>query len=138
MARRKKNQIRGYGPGKFSSMIDSYVYEDSLDRVDEEVGSATEPPFLWSGKVEWDGRAEACRMQKDHPEITDAELDVIRKDAKAGVILLEDERGFVQVNYYKTKRELDKAWDMTVEDLTVEENPRSNPDAAAAKRRCMR
>ena len=65
------NGIRSYGPGKFSTVLDSYVYELSLDGgPDEEAGSVDEGGWYGFMNV-GEGFAEAVT------EIADEHGDVL-------------------------------------------------------------
>lgn len=140
--KRKKNQVRPYGPGKFDTMLDAAVYELSLDGgADEEVGSSSEAPGLWAGLMR-NGEIMAQRLEIEKDiDSTRAERDYLAKEGKAGVIMTENTQGFVSIEYYNNRKQLEKDWDELVEELSIDDeefNPRRNPDTAAAKRRCMR
>jgi hypothetical protein len=98
--------IRPYGPGKFSTILDSYVYSVSLDGgCDEETGDSS--CGSWYGLMRH-GRT----IFRDH----DPFLETLNEDERnkltacAGVILREDSDGFVAISYYDTETELDAAW----------------------------
>lgn len=95
--------IRSYGPGKFSTILDAYVYDVSLDGgCDEELGSVDESG--WYGLMR--------NGFKDHDPL----LETLNEDEQAqltecaGVILSEDSQGFVSVDYYDTDEALNAAW----------------------------
>jgi len=99
--------IRRYGPGKFDTILDSYVYDVSLDRgCDCEAGSVSENG-LWIGLMR-----NGSTIFKDHDPcqepLNDTERDLLTRSA--GVILTEDVQGFVSVTYYETDEELDSDW----------------------------
>lgn len=101
-----KNTIRSYGPGKFNTILDSYVYGVSLDGgTDAECGSVDE--LGWYGLMR-NGRT----IFKDHDPnlepLNDAEKKLLTESA--GVILSEDSNGFVYVQYFETTMELNAAW----------------------------
>src|SRR5438445_12059889 len=98
--------IRPYGPGKFSTILDCYVYEVSLDGgCDDETGSTEYG--RWYGLMK-NGRT----IFRDH----DPMLSSLNEDEQAqltgcaGVIISEDSNGFVSVHYYNTPEQLDDAW----------------------------
>ena len=115
------NTIRLCGPGKFSTILDSYVYQVSLDGgCDDE--SADASASAWFGLMR-NGRT----IFRDHDPLLET-LNETERDAlcaSAGVILTEDSNGFVYVDYYDTDAELDAAWNAIVseheEDETVDE-----------------
>jgi len=98
--------IRPYGPGKFSTILDAYVYQVSLDGgCDAEVGD--------SNTTGWYGLMRHGRtIFKDH----DPSMESLNDDEKealtssAGVILREDSSGFVYAQYFDSESELDAAW----------------------------
>jgi len=98
--------IRPYGPGKFNTILDSYVYQVSLDGgCDSETGSVD--GMGWYGLMRH-GRT----IFRDHDPL----LETLNEEEKeeltscAGVILSEDSNGFVYVKYFDSTQELDKAW----------------------------
>src|SRR6266571_7157828 len=104
------DKIRPYGPGKFNTILDSYVYEVSLDGgCDDEIGSVDEGG--WFGMMR-NGRT----IFKDHDPLLETLNEAEREllTTSAGVILSEDSNGFVYVDYFKTEDELNAAWDRIV------------------------
>src|SRR6266699_2578944 len=100
------DKIRSYGPGKFNTILDSYVYEVSLDGgCDDEIGSVDEGG--WFGMMR-NGRT----IFRDHDPLletlNEAEQELLT--TSAGVIIEEDSQGFVHVTYYTADAELDVAW----------------------------
>lgn len=107
-----KTGIRSYGPGKFIKIIDSYVYELTLDGgADREEGSEGDG---WYGFVEItpdvvDRINEIAKEEKD--QLTGAEGALL--DDTSVVILCEREDGIVEADWFtgfdgKTKAEA--AW----------------------------
>ncbi len=101
--------IRPYGPGKFSHIIDSYVYEESLEGGEtigdvSEMGEAATP-------VEIDAEGIAGRGLRgelpDRKPLTKAEYFYLRQHPYA--IVYEDNEGFVSVSYFTSKSEYDAA-----------------------------
>lgn len=98
--------IRSYGPGKFDTILDSYVYSVSLDGgCDMEAGSVQD--MGWYGLMRG-----GSTIFRDH----DPFLETLNEDEQeiltscAGVIISEDSQGFVGVTYYDTDDELTAAW----------------------------
>ena len=128
--------IRSYGPGKFSTKLDSYVYQASLDGVDDEIGSVEE--LGWYGVIWGLGKEGANDVdeiaQKEHGEpLTKDEFDLLA--SAAAMIISEDSQGFVNVQYFDTRGEGDEAWEAIQkeyeeyyegepEEEEMEENPR--------------
>jgi hypothetical protein len=99
--------IRPYGPGKFSTILDSYVYGVSLDGgCDEESGGVSECG-------EWYGLMRNGRtIFRDHDPLLET-LNLTEQEKLtlcAGLILREDSQGFVSVTYYETDDSLESAW----------------------------
>jgi hypothetical protein len=99
--------IRPYGPGKFNTILDAYVWSVSLDGgCDDETGDVVETG-VWYGMMR-NGRT----IFRDH----DPHLESLNDDERekltacAGVILSEDSNGFVTITYYDTDEGLDNAW----------------------------
>lgn len=115
-----KKEIRSYGPGKFSTILDSYVYSVSLDGgCDLEVGSVDENGY-WCGLMRH-GRT----IFRDHDPFLEAlnEAEQEQLTSSAGVILTEDTQGFVYVEYFDTMDKLDAKWKSIEADMpNMEEN----------------
>lgn len=100
------NEIRPYGPGKFSTILDAYVYSVSLD------GGADEEESDGNGG-DWFGLMRNGRtIFRDHDPMLEPlnEAEQEQLTSCAGVILHEDSQGFVYVDYYDTDAELNEAW----------------------------
>lgn len=118
--------IRRYGPGKFDTVVDSYVYGAIGDVApDEEVGDSQD--FGWYGMLRFkpgellelveemlDGQGayerQSGRTRDKGPsdELTDEEADLL--DYSVGVIMTEDSQGFVHIDYYEDETELAADW----------------------------
>ncbi len=100
------NDIRPYGPGKFDTILDAYVYKVSLNGCcDDEIGS--EYAGSWHGLMR-NGRT----IFVDHDPLLESlnEAEQAHLTESAGVILSEDSRGFVEVEYFDTAESLATAW----------------------------
>ena len=100
------NNIRSYGPGKFDTILDSYVYAVSLDGgCDAECGGVQSGG--WHGMMR-----HGHSIFRDHAPfcepLNDAERNALQ--SCAGVIITEDSQGFVGVEYFDTMESLDDAW----------------------------
>ncbi len=112
------NVIRTYGPGKFDTVLDSYVYSVSLDGgCDEEEGSVSECG-------EWYGIMRNGRtIFRDHDPMLET-LNTVEQEkltSSAGVIIREDSNGFVFVTYYDTDETLELAWSQIVDQFSNDE-----------------
>jgi hypothetical protein len=101
------NDIRPYGPGKFDTILDSYIYSVSLDGgCDSECGDVGETG-RWYGLMR-----HGHTIFRDHDPfletLNDAERELLT--GGAGVIISEDFCGFVSVDYFDTETELDEMW----------------------------
>ena len=115
------SNIRRYGSGKFSTILDSYVYSVSLDGgCDEEAGDVSE-------HGEWYGIMRNGRtIFRDHDPMLET-LNTSEQEkltSSAGVILREDSNGFVNVDYYGTDESLETAWSQIVDQMS--DDPQSN------------
>lgn len=99
--------IRPYGPGKFNTILDAYVYSVSLDGgCDSEAGDVSE-------YGEWYGLMRNGRtIFRDNDPFLEPLNDEEREHltSSAGVIIREDSQGFVFVNYFDSEENLDKKW----------------------------
>jgi predicted nucleic acid-binding OB-fold protein len=111
---------RSYGPGKYDSIVDSYVHAlDSEGWGDEEIGDVQD--FGWYGLM---GPAEAGFLLEPDavPRIAREEKDELtleeRKELRdvIGVIIEENDQGFVGVTYFTSKTKLKKAWEKLAAD----------------------
>lgn len=119
MARRRKRNPdegwRSYGPGKFDSMVDSFLWDASLDGwTDEEAGEADGAGYyaLFVGDV----LDMATTGASAHGEsLTDGERAEL-KDTKA-IILSEDSQGFVGVEYFDKAADARAKWKEIVDEV---------------------
>lgn len=113
MADTMESGIRPYGPGKFNTILDQYVYSVSMD------GGADEEESYGDGGGWYGLMRGGSSIFRDH----DPMLETLNTDeqelltSSAGVILYEDSQGFVYVTYYDTDKELDAAWDKVQQDF---------------------
>jgi hypothetical protein len=107
------NGIRPYGPGKFSTVLDSYVYSVSLDGGCDDQESNSDAG-IWYGIMR-NGRT----IFRDHDPLLETLTpeEQEKLTSSAGVILREDSNGFVYVDYYATKEDLETAWSAVVKDF---------------------
>jgi len=110
--------IRPYGPGKFNTILDSYVYSVSLDGgCDEEEGSVDE-------HGEWYGIMRNGRtIFRDHDPLLETlnSAEQEKLTSSVGVILREDSQGFVYVTYYAADEALEVAWSQISDHFREEE-----------------
>lgn len=103
-----ENKIRPYGPGKFNTILDAYVYSVSLDGCcDDEFGSCSENGF-WNCLMKH-GRS----IFKDHDPLLESlnQAEQTKLTECAGVILCENDQGFVTVEYFDDETSLMKEWE---------------------------
>jgi len=109
--------IRSYGPGKFNTLLDSYVYGLTLD------GGADEEVSLGDGNG-WYGfvglghdEVESVRdsMEKDGEPITTEEDELL--ESSPAVILFERSDGLVEANWFDDLDEAEKQWAAIEEDF---------------------
>lgn len=102
--------LRPYGPGKFNTMLDAYVYSVSLGGLADESAEV--------GGSHYDLMRNGRTIFRDH----DPFLETLTEDEQtyltesAGVIMREDSDGFVAVAYYDDKDTLEADWANVLED----------------------
>jgi hypothetical protein len=98
--------IRPYGPGKFTTILDQYVYQVSLD------GGCDEEESFGDGQGWYGIMRNGRTIFRDHDPLLEtlnaAEQELLT--SSAGVILSEDSQGFVYVSYYEDKERLERKW----------------------------
>jgi len=100
------------GPGKFSTDLDSHIYDLSMDGgPDEELGDSED--FGWYGLMS-DGESIADDLRSNGVELEDEDYEKLK--AAAGVIIFLNSQGFVEVAYYDTDKELQAAWNKLEEE----------------------
>ncbi len=99
--------IRPYGPGKFDTILDQYVYQVSSDGgLDDECGDSSEGSG-WFGLMR-NGKTIFRDNDPFLETLNQAERDLL--ESSAGVIIFESTDGFVGVDYFETDAQLEKAW----------------------------
>lgn len=103
--------IRPYGPGKFSTIIDSLVWNLFQEEgFDDELA---DPSFGWRGLVRLspeDGPLGVILMQENPTQLplTAAESEFLGE--ACGMILTEHPNGLVSIDYYTSQEDLGSAW----------------------------
>lgn len=116
--------IRRYGPGKFNTILDSIVYSmisegmgsESCGDVSE-VGFAAELIELGDDDAVKD--AERIAAESGDAPLTQEEKD--RLTSSVGAIMVENDQGFVTIDYYDDEKELDKDWEEIEDDASPED-----------------
>lgn len=106
--------IRPYGPGKFSTILDSYVYSVSLD------GGCDEEESLGDGNGWYGIMRNGRTIFRDHDPMLEPLNEAEQKQltSSAGVIVYEDSQGFVYVTYYDKDEALELAWSQIVDSVS--------------------
>lgn len=101
---------RSYGPGKFSTILDSYVYELTLDGGADEEESYPEGGG-WYGLVRVDSatRRRVVEIAREHGDDLTPEEEEELGRAQA-VILFERSDGLVESEWFTSARKAEKAW----------------------------
>lgn len=112
----KKEGIRPYGPGKFNTVIDSYIYSLSLSGFSESVGDVSEIGEECT-RVDGEGLLEEVKELADEAgdKLTVEEKSLLESVATGGVILMENDQGFVDVQYIRSQKSYLAEW-QAVED----------------------
>jgi len=111
--------IRSYGPGKFSTIIDSYAYEVSLDGADEELGYPEGGGWYGLIYLDRETHKRIHEIAEEHDdELTREETELL--DDSAAVIFFERSDGIVEAEWFDTQHEAEKAWDEIEEEFEEE------------------
>jgi hypothetical protein len=116
VAARDNGDGGSYGPGKFSTMLDSYAYGLSMDGVDEEAGSTDTGG--WYGLIWLDeaGKKAIAKLASDDEKpLTSEEADLL-KSAQA-VVFYERTDGIVETEWYERQSEAQENWDRIVREV---------------------
>lgn len=113
--------LRPYSLGKFSRIIDGYVYRLTLDGCAKEAGDASAGGYYCAvdlgpdalAHLQWEATSEGDRLTTDEENLI---LDNV------GAILRTHDNGFVSVSYYDSKREFDQDWERVEEDCAEDES----------------
>jgi len=107
------SMFRRYGPGKFDTLFDSWVYNVSLDGgPDEELGDVSEIGE-WHGLM-WLDSPDAKQAIRDEAKgagntpLTPEEEEELQKTA--AVIISEDDQGSVNVSDYMSRKTAKEDW----------------------------
>jgi len=103
----EQNEIRLLGPGKFSAVVDEYVWQVSLDSggCDEEV---SHPDGMgWAGLFR-NGRTVFQDNDPNLEKLTEMERELVQ--TAAIIILQEDSQGFVTITYHTDEAEGEEEW----------------------------
>lgn len=102
--------IRSYGPGKFSTILDSYAYGVTLDGgADEEEGYPEGGG--WYGLLWIDGSArDVISTDADNAgeTLTPEEEDLL--DESVAVIFFERSDGIIETDWFDDKKEAEEHW----------------------------
>jgi hypothetical protein len=102
--------IRSYGPGKFDTIIDGYVYDFAIDGGVDEEESYPEGGG-WYGLVMLDDSAREAIRQAVHytdDELTEEEEDLL--DDSEAIILFERSDGIVEADWFSSRKEALDEW----------------------------
>jgi hypothetical protein len=125
--------IRRYGPGKFNTIIDAVVYDminsgmggESCGDVSE-VGFAAET-LLLGPEILKEAEEVASELPGPRGEpLTDEEKDLLKESYAA--IMVENDQGFVTVDYYDDKKEFEKDWEEIQDDASADEDDEDDED----------
>ena len=115
--------IRGYGPGKFNTILDSVIYDMIGQGMGHEsCGDVSEVGFFAESILLDDADAlkdveKAADESGDSP-LTEEEKELI--EGSYAAIMTENEQGFVAVDYYETKEEFESDWKEIQEEASGE------------------
>lgn len=106
--------IRGYGPGKFDTIIDSYLYTASLDGLGED---CSDENGTWAGLMLGNlYKAVHTIALEENGTLTSEEAEFLR--SHAGAVLVENSQGFVSVDWYELAEEAQEVFEEICADLS--------------------
>jgi hypothetical protein len=115
--------IRSYGPGKFSTILDGFVYELALDGVDDEISLGEGQG--WYGFLEFDEKtAKQVRklMATQHEPDEPTEEEEKQLTFASAVILYERSDGIVETQWFDNPEEATEEWKDIVKEFEGEED----------------
>jgi hypothetical protein len=112
--RRNAEPTRYKYPGKYEGglALDEYIHSLSLDGADDEVGDVS--------TTGWYGLMTGPFDPPSESEMREYDLgpnDVVFLKRQVGAIIHEDDRGFVDVEWYTNKRQLQRDWKAIVKEI---------------------
>ena len=120
--------LRKADVGKFEGglYIDQYAFDITLDGVDDEIGDVSEQG-IWYGKI-YRGTDTIyslikAKIEEDEEKLTPEEEEYLAD--VIGIIVSEDDQGFVNVDYYESDEDLKKDWDKIVDDMSEDDEEES-------------
>ena len=124
-----ENGIRSYGPGKFNTILDGFVYELALDGVDEEISLGEGQG--WYGFLEFDEKTagqirELMAAQHEPDEPTEEEEK--RLTFASAVIIYERSDGIVEVQWFDNPKEAEEEWAAIEEEFSDEDEEDEGED----------
>ena len=100
-------QIRPYGPGRFATMVDAYIYELAQEGFTDEF---TTNDGAWVGLLKATARTPLFDPDfSAKTSLNDVEQRFLRP--KAGVIMEESPAGAVTMDYFDRIEDLEAAWE---------------------------
>jgi hypothetical protein len=127
--------IRRYGPGKFDTIVDSYVYDlINSGWGAESCGDVSEVGFYAESVDLGDDEAvEAVeKVAKENGDtLTEEEKELILESV--GAIMVENDQGFVSIDYYDDEKEMDKDWAEIEEDASPEDEEEEESEEEEAE-----
>lgn len=121
--------IRSYGPGKFSTILDSHAYGVTLDGGVDEEASYPQEGSGWYGLI-WidDGFRDVVSTDAENADeaLTKEEEDLL--DDSVAVIFFERSDGIVEVDWFETKKEAEQQWAEILVDTEEDEEEGEEDD----------
>ena len=109
------DEIRSYGPGKFSTVMDEFIYKLSLEYGVDEEHSYPDGGGWWGlfrGPFFLDTFGDDNLSAIGIPNLNSAEQEFICESASSGAIMHEDSQGLVEVDYFSNEEELEFVWSL--------------------------
>lgn len=125
----KKGGIRSYGPGKFYTIVDSYVFGVTLDGGADEEATYPQEGSGWFGLVWLDAptcQAIVSNAEADGDPLTDEEVEQL--ETHKAVILFERSDGIVEADWFDNKAAAEAAWAEVLVDTEGDEEDEEDED----------
>lgn len=120
--------IRSRGPGKFGTILDSYVYGATMEGgADVEVSYPDGKGWFGFVRMDRDMRAHVAQLaREDNNELTVAELEMLNENS--AIILHERSDGYVESTWYHDVTKATRVWDKLEAEVSAPEAEVSAPE----------
>jgi hypothetical protein len=107
--------LRPYGPGKYSTILDSVIHALTMDGCDDETGDVQECG-TWYGLLRGLSPKDISATARLDNQLTASEMRFVFAH-QVGCIVSENDQGFVSVEYFNDREELETRWKAIEEEI---------------------